>query len=138
MSEDPSLVSYLPYALPCASIVYRMIPTASMWIADDGSLDPSIFYRIPSDKKDGVSVSTSVESGIERMKKVKRPIDGILSLHVGRVRDIDPLGKLNVRSRSTESTHAAITGLPFMDEDVRESERLAYELLKTTRRVPLP
>ena len=137
MSERSSHAIVLPYALPCASLVYRIIPAQANLIRPDGTPDPALFYRKIRDR-DGVSVATTVEAGLERFRNVGRPVEGALSLHVGWVRDIEPFGRLDVRSKHAESTHAAITGLPYEDDDLREAEKLANELLKLARRVPLP
>jgi hypothetical protein len=96
-----------------------------------------MFYRKIRDK-DGVSVATTLEAGLERMRRVGRPIEGARSLQVGQVRDIEPIGKLDVRSKNAESTHAAITGLPYEDDDLREAERLAGRLVEVSIDAPLP
>jgi hypothetical protein len=132
MSEKPSRDVHLPYPLPCTSIVYRMVPADTDWIADDGTPDPAMFYRKANDK-DGVSVATTLKDGLERL--TRRGVQGARSLHVGRVRQID---NLDVRSKGPEKTHAAITGLPYSDDDPGKAERLADKLLEISRTVPLP
>jgi hypothetical protein len=138
MSEKSSPPVILPYPLPSESTVYRMIPTdkVEIWIAPDGTPDPAMFYRTRQDKKDGVSVATSIEAGIARLKKYGRSVEGARSLQVGRVRSIPATPKLDVRSTSAAETHAAITGLPFENE--RDFEKLAYELLRISSPESLP
>jgi hypothetical protein len=111
-----------------------MIPSDAQWIDEDGTLDPAIFYRRRIDK-DGVSVTTEIRAGLERMKRVGRGVEGVLSLHVGWVRNID---RLDVTRRHAADTHAIIKGLPYSDADPKEAERLATELLEIARDAPLP
>lgn len=132
MSVKSSRDIYLPYPLPFDSTVYRIVPVDTDWIAEDGTPDPAMFYRIANDR-DGVSVATTLEAGLERLKR--RGVRGARSLYVERVREIKPL---DVRSKSPESTHAAITGLPYEDDDLREAERLADTLIEISIDVPLP
>lgn len=119
--------------LPCHFLVYRMIPSDAEWIEEDGTLDPAIFYRKRRDS-DGVSLATTVRAGLEVMKKFHRPVEGALSLHVGWVRNID---KLDVTRKRPTDTHAIIEGLPYIDANPKEAERLADRLLKIARNEPL-
>ena len=115
--------------LPCHFFVYRMIPSDAGWIDEDGTLDPAIFYRKRRDW-DGVSLATTVRAGVEVMKKFRRPVEGALSLHVGWVRNID---KLDVTRKRPTDTHAIIEGLPYSDDNPKEAENLANQLLEIAR-----
>lgn len=126
MNENPS-------PLPCHFLVYRMIPSDAGWLEEDGTLDPAIFYRRRIDK-DGVSLATTIHAGLERMKRVPRAVEGVLSLHVGWVRNID---KLDVTRKRPTDTHAIIEGLPYSHDDPKEAESLASQLLEIARSEPL-
>jgi hypothetical protein len=135
MSGRPSRDIELPYQLPVDSTVYRMIPADVGWILPDGTPDPALFYRKNNDR-DGVSVTTTVEAGLERLRR--RGVEGVRSLVVGQVRNIEPVGRLDVRSKGAENTHAAITGLPYEEDDATEADIFAERLINISRDVPLP
>jgi len=74
-----------PDGLPCETIVYRaaLDPT---WFAGDNQIDAAAFYRKRGE--DGISIAASPEAAHSLMDN---PIDGIISVHVGHVRDVrDP------------------------------------------------
>lgn len=138
MSDPASPSSTLSYPLPSESIVYRMIPSdkVEIWIASDGTPDPAIFYRRPKIDKDGISVATTMQAGIDKFKKLGRPAVGARSLQVEKVRDIAATPRLDVRSKDASDTHAVITNVPFEEE--RDFERLADALLRISTPEPLP
>jgi|SRR6266853_509212 len=135
MNEHSSSVPDPPEPFPCHFFVYRII-AYPFWIRPDGRLNPAIFFRKRKDV-DGVSVSTTVQAGLERMT---RKVYGALSLHVGWVRNIDELDV--IRHPPSNENHAVITDLPYSDSDsdneIKEAERLARRLLEIARNEPLP
>lgn len=135
MSGNPRREIELPYPLPGDSTVYRMIPADVGWVLPDGTPDPALFYRRNNDG-DGVSVTTTVEAGLEKLRR--RGVEGVRSLVVEQVRNVVPVGKLDVRSKAAENTHAAITGLPYEEDDATEADILAERLINISRNVPLP
>ena len=114
--------------LPCSEIVYRAITRSSDINEDRRRVSPNAFIRRPRDV-DGLSVNHHC-SPRECGSALKR--HGVVSLHVGTVRDIDV--KLDVEP--DEPTHANITGLPEQDGDLALAERLALQLATHARIIP--
>jgi hypothetical protein len=122
----------LPQPLPpydCAQIVYRAIPRSD-WLDESG--DPTIDNYLRRERDvDGLSVSSSLA---DCKANFQRPIYGVMSLHVGKVRD------LGLEIIPDEPSHAAINDgerrLPFRNENEIEALNLADELLQLSRPVP--
>jgi hypothetical protein len=119
--------SLQPY--DCNQIVYRAIPRKE-WVDDNGDPTADNYLRRERDV-DGLSVSSTLA---DCKANFTRPIYGVMTLHVGRIRD---LGLQVVRD---EPTHALINdgarGLPYRNENDLEALNLADELLKISRPVP--
>ena len=85
LAEPPAIASNPdpPDGLPCSTIVYRaaLDPT---WFAGDDEIDAAAFYRKRGE--DGISIGATPEAARSFMEN---PIDGIISVHVGHVRDVE-------------------------------------------------
>jgi hypothetical protein len=115
-------------ALPCSAIVYRAISRKN-WIDKAAKcVTPAAFVRRPA-PRDEKGLSVDVESPNSCHKSL-RDCFGVVSLHVGRVRDL----QLDVVP--DQLPHANITGLPRQEDDRTEAEHLASELAKQSRIVP--
>ena len=115
-------------ALSCSAIVYRAMARRK-WI--DGQLHQVLpaAFKLRSAPKDPQGLSVDTESP-RSCHKTLRECFGVVSLHVGRVRDqgLDVV--------VDESPHANVTGLPREAENRTESERLASLLSRQARIVP--
>ncbi len=118
----------------CGIIVYRAL-LRKRWIdKKTQKLQSAAFMRRPkSTGKDltGISVNPKATCSIQSILK-KFNCFGVVTLHVGSVRDIG----LDVEPDSP--IHANITGLPDLEDDPVEAERLAGLLAKQARIEWLP
>jgi hypothetical protein len=99
MIEDPR--APLPH-YPCEKIVFRAIPYPD-WRTKDGRPTNQLFYYKPDRDGIGLSVSPTVEDCRDNFTA---PIYGIVSLHVGRIRD------LGLDVVPDKPTHANIVNIP--------------------------
>ena len=118
-------------ALPCSEIVYRGMRSRRWLDPTRENVLPAAFFRRPNET-DGLSVNPSSECDIKYVRELLNPCHGVVSLHVGRVRD------LGLEVEQDESKHACIKGLPYQDEDPLQAERLAGQLAKQARIQWLP
>jgi hypothetical protein len=115
-------------SLECGVIVFRAMPRKNWFDPATQCVSPAAFLRRPSPKDEkGLSVDV-VSPG--SCASVLRDCYGVLSLHVGRMRDLG----LNVVI--DESPHANITGVPRSADDQTLAERLASQLAKQARFIP--
>ena len=83
--------------------------------------------RPPPKDEDGLSVDVK---SADSCRKSLRDCYGVVSLHTGRLRDL----QLDVVP--DELSHANVTGLPRQEEDRTSAEHLASELARQARIVP--
>jgi hypothetical protein len=115
-------------ALPCSAVVYRAMSRKG-WIDQTGHcVLPAAFVRRPP-PADGSGLSVDIDSPGSCHKSLKK-CHGVVSLHVGRVRDL----RLDVVV--DDSPHANITGVPRQEEDRDKAEHLASLLAQQARVVP--
>lgn len=122
--------------LPCNTIIYRTI-TKRRHVGADGRPIAFAFHRRPPHPETGevrdaaglsVDYGVSVPDGCARGFPKK---EMIVSLHVGKVRDIH--GDLDVVPNSP--THANITGIPREEENLEKLEQIAAALASMSRKV---
>ncbi len=107
--------------LPCSTILFRAIVINGGTRAD-GRIKWQAFKRMLKDA-DGVSLFVSPETASAVFDE---PVKGLMSVHVGRVRDAsDEAGSLDVVQDS--KTHALITGIPYPYDCENDDERLEME-----------
>jgi hypothetical protein len=103
--------------LDCSKIMFRAILHASQ-INRDGTLKWQVFKRLRKDH-DGVSVSFTEAGAVAGLKN---PIAGMMTVHVGRVRNVVIAGVgLNVIQDAID--HAYIDGIPYPDESLSQDEQ---------------
>jgi hypothetical protein len=116
--------------LPCSAIVYRALLRKKWVDKNTGRIMAAAFLRRPEstgNDLDGVSVSPAETCSVEDVRNAFNECFGVVSLHVGRVRDMG----LDVAPDTL--VHANITGLPAPDNDPVEAERLAGLLARQAR-----
>ncbi len=93
--------------LPCETIVYRaaLDPT---WFAADNQIDAAAFYCRRGEN--GISIGVTPEACRSFMSN---PIDGIISVHVGHVRDVgDPELAAPLDIVIDEHPHGVVVNVP--------------------------
>ena len=112
-------------SLPCKTVVFRAI-TRKQWVdKPTQAVSPGAFFRRPPpDDEDGISVD--IDSPTSCVKIFNKTF-GVVSLHVGRVRDI------GLDITVDDPPHANIVGVPRKEEDNTEAERFASQLAKMAR-----
>lgn len=114
--------------LSCSEIIYRAMRSKSWLRLDTREVLPAAFIRRPRPKDaDGVSVSPASICSIEETRNKLNKCYGVVSLHVGRVRDIG----LDVQQNGPD--HASIVDIPYQEDDPLEAERLAGLLARQSR-----
>jgi hypothetical protein len=115
--------------LPCQTIVFRAIRSKS-WIDEVNHRATADAFRRRSRENGGDDDGLSVNLGsVEACRAVLKKCQGVVSLHVGRVRDIG----LDVRSDPEDADHALIVGLPYPEDDPDTLETLAGALAEQSR-----
>ncbi|SRR6266571_2678487 len=116
--------------LPCYAIIYRAILRKSWIDQRNNRVTSAAFFRRPHDSGkdlDGLSVNIAAACSVEEVRSSFSECFGVVSLHVGRIRDIG----LDVHQN--EPKHANITGLPYQQDDTVNAERFAGLLAKQAR-----
>lgn len=131
--------------LACETIVYRILNRKPTRL--DGTLKARDFLLKAKDRDDGLSVFTSIEHARNGREHL-RDMDGIVSLHVGHIRDMSDALRLATQLSVEEwpeedlPGHAVIRNLPFPDggdqEQIKSGEQIARELANMARPVPEP
>ncbi len=127
MSDHPPDVSTTLEPYPCNKIVYRAIISESWLKAGKTVVKHQAFRRRRDKDPTGITVNPTP---LDCTEGLTDPIEGVLSLHVGKVRDI---GLDIVPDRPT---HANIMGVPFREGEggnEAEAERLARLLAEQAR-----
>ena len=112
----------------CSRILFRAV-LQSGWIGGKGRIRWQAFQRWPKDT-DGVSLFYSSEAA---ERELSDPISGMMTVHVGRVKDItDDEISLDVVRDSAD--HAVITGIPFK-RDCDGNAELYGQMIALCRRL---
>ena len=131
------LVTKIP-ALECGEIVWRLVRKKA-WIDADNTLLPDAYLRRREIDTDGLSVGIKGVCTLEKFQSSLRKVHGVVSLHVGRVRDLnldvlpDDPQLVEEQGFEYDPCHANIVHLPYVEEDAKEAERLAGLLAKQSR-----
>jgi hypothetical protein len=100
------------HPLDCTTIVYRAALDQS-WISSTG-VDAAAFYRRKGVDSDGISIGVSPYS---YRSYLKNPIFGIISVHVGHVRDVTvPELPLPLNVEIDDDPHGNIINVPFKEK----------------------
>ena len=113
---------------PCSSIVLRAVLRRNELDEDTGLIKPTAFIQRPNET-DGISVTiASSECSALQLARSFKKCYGVVSLHVGYIRDIG----LDVRLSPPPESHALIVGFPA--NDAARTEYLAGLLANSARR----
>lgn len=114
-------------SLACSTLVYRALARRKWIDPVSQSVLPAAFLRRPPPQDDD-GLSVNFESAASCAKTL-RECFGVVSLHVGRLRD------LGIDVRVDDAPHALIIGLPRTSDDPGRAEWLASQLAKQSRLV---
>jgi hypothetical protein len=123
--------------LVCESIVYRAALEES-WFSSDPQeeVDSAAFYRRRGVDNDGISIGVTPYS---YRSYLKNPIFGIISVHVGHVRDVNDLELVTTLDVNIDDApHGNIINVPFKERKGprrRLAERIASLLARQAARV---
>jgi hypothetical protein len=126
MDENP----HVPQpTYPCDKILFRAVPYDSLVRKSDGKHKDGVFIRREASDPNGLSVTTSIRACKEQFE---RPIFGVRTLHVGRLRDYG----LELFDRT--DAHANIRypdgdNIPTKDENEPEARNIAADLMEMSR-----
>ena len=113
-SQSPS-TAVQSAILACERLVYRAARSSGWLDKTSNRVLPAAFVRrAPLADEAGLSVNTSVEACGKGLSK----IHGVISLHVGWVRNLG----LDVISDPNDETHANIVGMPRSEEDADKAD----------------
>ena len=115
------------HPLSCPTIIYRAILRKNWIDKHNNRVTSAPFFRRPSKDIDGLSVHIAGSCSLEEIYASFNQCFGVVSLHVGHIRDIG----LDVSQDSI--SHANIIGLPYKEEDLVTAERLAGLLARQSR-----
>ena len=117
--------------LPCSTILYRAI-TRSGWLdPDDGSVKPEAFFRRDPQDQNGLSLFRADRVTAKECLATFRKNYGIVSLHVGKLRDFG----LTVTSDASDDSKALVVDLPFENPETADDEKLAGDVAKSARKI---
>ncbi|HUS11295.1 MAG TPA: hypothetical protein VMZ30_12585 [Pyrinomonadaceae bacterium] len=122
--------------LACESIIYRAALEETWFSSDPPEVDAAAFYRRKGMDNDGISIGVSPYS---YRSYLKNPIFGIISVHVGHVRDVnDPELLTALDIDIDDAPHGNIINVPFKERKGprrRLAERIASLLARQAARV---
>lgn len=122
--------------LACESIVYRASLDESWISSNPPEVDPAAFYRRKDRDDDGISIGISPYS---YRSYLKNPIYGIISVHVGHVRDVTDAELLSALDVDIDDPpHGIIINVPFKERKGprrRLADRIASLLARQAARV---
>ncbi len=129
----PILESF-PASLECSTIVFRTLKPS--WL-QEGEINSIAFFLREYDEgfETGLSVANNVDNALKVFAKPK----AVVSLHVGRIRDVGleviPDTEPDPEIDTDKITHAEITGVPPPDTDDNRliAERFANALIEMTK-----
>ncbi len=127
MDENPH-VPLNPFE--CSDILFRALPVHFL-VKKDGTHHPKVFIRLETQDPAGLSLFTTIR-GCKDNPDFQRPIFGVRSVHVGRLRDN------GFELFRTSDTHANIryrdgTNLPLRSEDESMAKNMADVLMELSR-----
>jgi hypothetical protein len=131
--------------LPCELIVYRILKRNPL--DENCRLKERDFILKAGDLADGLSLFMS-RNAAEECRQTLNRVDGLATLHVGRIRDLSqhlegltPLDVIEIPSEDFDD-HAAVVNLPDpfsgRPEDADRAETLGRMLAAMARLVPEP
>jgi len=130
--------------LECEAIVWRLLRRKA-WIDKDTIASdikvilPDAYLRRKDMDTDGLSVGIKGVCTLEDFKSSLNKVHGVVSLHVGRVRDLgldvfpDDRQLIEEQGFEYDPCHANIVNLPYVEDNTKEAERLAGLLAKQSR-----
>ena len=133
MNENP-LADPPPPAdpLPCETIVYRAAMDETWFSEDKTEVDAIAFHR--RERRDPSGLTIGLHDRFYR-GTLLRPIAGVISIHVGHVRDVGNELGVELDVVVDADPHGNIVGLPFAKSPTRkEAERIASLLARRTSR----
>jgi len=131
-------------ALECEAIVWRLLRKKA-WIdkdtidADIKVILPDAYLRRKEVDMDGLSVGIKGVCTLEDFKASLNKVHGVVSLHVGRVRNLgldvlpDDPQLIEEQGGEYDPCHATIVNAPCIEDDPKEAERLAGLLARQSR-----
>lgn len=134
-------------ALECEAIVWRLVRKKA-WIdkdtidADIKVILPDAYVRRKDVDMDGLSVGIEAVCTLQEFKSSLNKVHGVVSLHVGCVRDLgldvvpDDPHLVAEQGRKYDPCHANIVNIPYVEDDPKEAERLAGLLARQSRWIP--
>jgi hypothetical protein len=129
MSEEATSDGAHGDPLPCQTIVFRALRSKS-WIDEENQRAAADAFRRRSRQNGGDDDGLSVNRrSAEACRAVLKKCQGVVSLHVGRVRDMG----LDVQVDPQDADHALIIGLPYPEDDPDTLETLATALAEQSR-----
>ncbi len=133
MNENP--LADLPPSdnpLPCETIVYRAAMDESWFSEDKTEVDAIAFHR--RERRDPTGLTIGLHDRFYR-GNLTRPIAGIISIHVGHVRDVGNELEVGLDVVIDDTPHGNILGLPFAKSPTRrQAERIASLLARRSAR----
>lgn len=137
MNENPLAdLPANPDPLPCDTLVYRAALDETWFSPDQEEVDAAAFYRRKGIDIDGVSIGATEYT---HRLYLHNPIEGIISVHVGHVRDVkDPELSAHLDVVIDDYPHGAIINVPFKEKSGprrRHADRIASLLAKNAARV---
>src|SRR5882724_11661433 len=133
MNENP-LADPPPPAnpLPCETIVYRAAMDESWFSKDKTEVDAIAFHR--RERRDPTGLTIGLHDRFYR-DGLTRPIAGVISVHVGHVRDVGDELEVVLDVVIDRAPHGNILGLPFAKSPNRKiAERIASLLARKAAR----
>ena len=131
MNENP-LAGLPGLPLACSRIVYRAAMDESWFSTDKSEVDAIAFHR--RERRDPSGLTIGLNDRFYR-GKLLRPIAGIISIHVGHVRDVGVELAIPLDVVIDADPHGNIVGLPFAKSPTRrEAERIASLLARRASR----
>jgi hypothetical protein len=128
VDENP----HVPAALACNTIVFRAVPYPEL-IYKNGEHKEKVFIRRHEGDPHGLSVATSIRACKEQF--TDRPICGVRSLHVGKLREygleLFDLGNQHANIRNPDGTN-----IPSRIEDEISAKNIAADLTALSRPIP--
>ncbi|KAB8317208.1 hypothetical protein SD81_017905 [Tolypothrix campylonemoides VB511288] len=113
--------------LPCSAIVYRAL-LKKRWINEDtGIVEAGAYFLREKEKDRGLSVNIAASCSPQQCAQKFDKCFAVASLHVGRIRE------LGLDVIADKYDHAYIKGLPYKEDNLAETERLAGLLAKQSR-----
>jgi len=122
----------LPEPLACNTIVYRAAMDESWFSENKSEVDAIAFHR--RELRDPTGLTIGLNDRFYR-DRLTRPIAGVISIHVGHVRDVGDELEVALDVVIDRAPHGNILGLPFAKSPTRkDAERIASLLARRAAR----